>query len=738
MLSTSFDPAFASGGGAAFEEVSHRLNALDFHPSLGPSGYESSSVPESRDLPPRFVAGQESSSVLQITKRPKLRAKDVAHRQSLTAGDVPTAEPHFWNLDSSFVRPDYARSPPAGISLATPIGMGSVEGGRVGQWPAPTNTPAPVSGGPDGGVSFLVTLKFGARGVTTSATHSLPIRELRAIAAGCAARDEDSINLSWEGTLLSLDRTIGEYISCWRRRHGNEVLSWPLTQPVIIVVSVATPSPESRDFETVPAGHSPGSSIASGVPDYGPFSVTLVFEDGHIFLQPTWPTVNVRLLRRQVATSLNRVPESLFFVCHGSVLGLERRLSDHPAIGATTQIFVFFALDKALQVLGIHGGPPPPNSPPPTSPPPVHGPAFPPGFQRQSPSANPTIARTSNDKLRGTFKCPKFLGDARHWKNWNKGFVRFLAIQVLDHAVAEGFKALTSVHQEDNKLVYYVLEDAVSGSPVATKYVRRAPLWDGHAAYNFLYDGYSFSGPATATLLLSELSNFRFLADESVSELVLRLQEMFGDLEAVPGASSVVFGDTQKINYLLSAIWHERSMQPVYVQIQTDQLRGRITFEQACDDLRYRCETQRADELLGTTARTSKVRGLLTTGESPALPLCTIHSSTPPTTALITTANKRQNALRPKKEPTPCLAKGCASMAPSHVRLCRLHFHECVAGKQPQLPQRTGGVAHYDASTNKVVYPASASPSKVGTPAKPKVTVKAHVAFATSESDDSN
>ncbi len=102
VLSTRFDPASVSGGGAAFEEAPVRLNALDFHPSLGPSGYESSSVPESRDLPPRFVAGQEFSSVLQITKRPKLRAKDVAHRQSLTTGDFPTTEPHFWNLDSSF------------------------------------------------------------------------------------------------------------------------------------------------------------------------------------------------------------------------------------------------------------------------------------------------------------------------------------------------------------------------------------------------------------------------------------------------------------------------------------------------------------------------------------------------------------------------------------------------------------------------------------------------------------
>jgi hypothetical protein len=37
VLSTRFDPAFVSDGGAAFEEASARLNALDFHPSLGPS-----------------------------------------------------------------------------------------------------------------------------------------------------------------------------------------------------------------------------------------------------------------------------------------------------------------------------------------------------------------------------------------------------------------------------------------------------------------------------------------------------------------------------------------------------------------------------------------------------------------------------------------------------------------------------------------------------------------------------
>jgi hypothetical protein len=222
----------------------------------------------------------------------------------------------------------------------------------------------------------------------------------------------------------------------------------------------------------------------------------------------------------------------------------------------------------------------------------------------------------------------------------------------------------------------------------------------------FFYDGYSFSGPATATLLLSELSNFRFNVDESVSALVLRLQEMFEDLEAVPGESSVVFSNTQKINYLLSAIKHERSMQHVYVQIQTDQLRGRITFDQACEDLRYRCEANRADELLSSHARTTKVRGLIAAGEPPVTP---VSLATP--VALISSANKCQNGpspRRPKKEPPPCLAKGCASVVPHHVRLCRLHYHECIAGKQSQLPLRTGGAAHYDASCNNIVYHPSA------------------------------
>ena len=50
-----------------------------------------------------------------------------------------------------------------------------------------------------------------------------------------------------------------------------------------------------------------------------------------------------------------------------------------------------------------------------------------------------TTRSTTTDKLRATFKCPKFLGEVRHWKVWNQGFVRFLSINKFDHVIEEDF-----------------------------------------------------------------------------------------------------------------------------------------------------------------------------------------------------------------------------------------------------------------------------------------------------------
>ncbi len=96
---------------------------------------------------------------------------------------------------------------------------------------------------------------------------------------------------------------------------------------------------------------------------------------------------------------------------------------------------------------------------------------------------------------------------------------------------------------------------------------------------------------------------------------MLRLLDIFDELESVPGNAAMVLNDTQKINYLLSAMRPERSLASVYSLIQAKQVRGTITFEKACNDLRFRCEALRADDLLHASHQYTRVRGLLAVGE---------------------------------------------------------------------------------------------------------------------------
>jgi hypothetical protein len=113
----------------------------------------------------------------------------------------------------------------------------------------------------------------------------------------------------------------------------------------------------------------------------------------------------------------------------------------------------------------------------------------------------------------------------------------------------------------------------------------------------------------------------------------------FQDLAKVPGDSAVVMNDTQKIGYLLSGIRPEKTLQSVYVNIQQDQIRGGITFEDACADLHHRCKAIRADELLSGSVRNSG-----------------------PKRALISTKAKRINLPVQDVDKSLCLAKGCLKM----------------------------------------------------------------------------
>ncbi len=90
-----------------------------------------------------------------------------------------------------------------------------------------------------------------------------------------------------------------------------------------------------------------------------------------------------------------------------------------------------------------------------------------------------------HSKLLGTFKLPKFDGTPRAWKQWDRDFIRFLGLHQLEHVLLEGFLLLLP-HPDAvaaNKIVYFLVEEAVLPGTLASKYVRQAALWDGHVRH---------------------------------------------------------------------------------------------------------------------------------------------------------------------------------------------------------------------------------------------------------------
>lgn len=307
------------------------------------------------------------------------------------------------------------------------------------------------------------------------------------------------------------------------------------------------------------------------------------------------------------------------------------------------------------------------------------------GLSRQPPYLEvPAIS----SKLLGTFKLPKFDGAARSWKAWEKSFQRFLGIHQLDHVLEEDFlDTLWSAPgaKAANKMVYFLVEDAVGTGTLASKLVRQATKWNGHEAFFVLRNGYVFNGPQTATILLAELSNIRLLRDEDASTFCLRLVELIEDLELIPGDSAVYLTDIQKLGYLLSAIRHEKSLQAVYSQLQSEQLRGTVSFDQACRELHHRVEAMRADEFLDSR----------------------------PGRALISTQGKKngQQALQVQK--VACLAKDCVELVQPYLPLCKLCYLQCMAGKVPTLALRDNlGNAVFNSQTKKLDFPAAVPQSR--------------------------
>jgi hypothetical protein len=334
------------------------------------------------------------------------------------------------------------------------------------------------------------------------------------------------------------------------------------------------------------------------------------------------------------------------------------------------------------------------------------------GLQTNSPSLDPR----SYDKIRQAFRCPKFSGHAKEWKMWDKGFLRYLSIWELDYVLDPSFfdvLPLTPDHRRDNKLVYYVIEEAVQGSPLATSYVRQVPLNNGFEAYYTLHDGYVFAGTTTSALLLNDLSNFRFLPNETPTALCLRLDELFQELRDLPGDAAMTFNDTQQIGYLLNALRHESEWDHVCSTITSKQIQGTTTFRQACDELRFRCEAQRANDMMDRPVKGKKIKGLISQATGDQEDETDLAAQI---AGLISTMSKRRNATddssspgekgRPgdKKKKQICLAAECKEM--TYYPLCPLHYHSLISAKTPTIKLRNQyGEATFDATTSLIVYP---------------------------------
>ena len=299
--------------------------------------------------------------------------------------------------------------------------------------------------------------------------------------------------------------------------------------------------------------------------------------------------------------------------------------------------------------------------------------------------------------LRKAISLPSFSGLTRDWVTWNAAVERYFEVHQLGHVLLVGYLQSPSFHFEDNKLVYFILEMSVAKSAKAQSLFRRAPRLNGNAGYLHLYDGYTLSGIAAAPLLLQRLTTFKFQPNEDVFSFVLRLTDLFDDLGRLPGAAACEFTDNQKVHYLLTAIRHEKSLTFMYENLQTQQSRGTLTFDLACDDLQLRYEALKSDELLSVTPRH---QAALVAVE----PVPVASDTSIP--ALISTENKKLNVQ--STEYSLCLAEGCSMR--ERTPLCRLHYAELVCGKTPAMPLRDNlGTVTYNSKEHKAVYPASVS-----------------------------
>jgi hypothetical protein len=164
----------------------------------------------------------------------------------------------------------------------------------------------------------------------------------------------------------------------------------------------------------------------------------------------------------------------------------------------------------------------------------------------------------------------------------------------------------------------------------------------------------------------------------------------------------MVFNDTQCIEYLLGALRHEKQeWENVHSSITSSQIKGNITFAEACDELRVRCEASRANDVMDRPVGGKRVSTLAdkvtdVTPESLTVEQVFAYIST--------MAMKHNSDITPSKSDKR--QKGAKVEEQTPFPLCVTHYHSLIAARSPSIKLKQNyGTATYNADTTLVVYP---------------------------------
>ena len=310
-------------------------------------------------------------------------------------------------------------------------------------------------------------------------------------------------------------------------------------------------------------------------------------------------------------------------------------------------------------------------------------------------------------------KLDTFSDKPADWLEFKDAIFRVAGVNDLEHVLDPGYYQDPRFNTRDNKLMYFLLQRAVTGTVDAIMHFRKAPSMDGHAAYFELYNAYTLAAPAQAAILLQSLTLFRMKPGERLSAFCSRLVKLFDDLDRLPGEYRMTHNPTQRLGYLLTAIRHEADLKETYVYIEQAMTRGDMTFELAVRALEKRCETVQAARALEDGAGGRRQGFVAVHDDDDADSGAAVHNdgNVDSGTALFSSANKRHNGGNATssiddKDGTACLVKDCATLCV--MPLCAIHYAEMVCGKSPRLTlKRNWGEATYDAQSRQTIFPAA-------------------------------